>query len=247
MEIQQYILVFLVTTFAGSYAIIFGGGSFLTLTTLFLLGVDPKIAVATNQCGTLGQMLTGSTFFITKKKTNPEVIKWAAPAFLVGAIIGAFVLIQIDAQMIKKLVSVAIVIFATLTLFKNPEEIPVDKVGKKKLVVGLLFTAAIGVYSMVITASTGTMLMFVLMYLFGLKFKRAVENRQLVMIAGVFIACAILFFKGLVDIYLVIPMFLGRALGGFLGANIVLKTHGSFLRVVFSVVIILLAIKVLLF
>ena len=247
MNLQQYILVFLVTTFAGSYAIIFGGGSFLTLTTLFLLGVDPKVAVATNQCGTLGQMLTGSAIFIKNKKTNPEVIKWAAPAFIVGAIIGALVLIQIDADLIKKLVSLSILLFATLTLFKNPEEIPVDKVGKKKLVAGLFLTAAIGVYSMVITASSGTMLMFVLTYLFGLKFKRAIENRQLIMVTGVALASLLLLFKGLVDIYLVIPMFLGRALGAYLGANIVLKTHGNFLRVVFSVVIILLALKTLLF
>jgi len=247
MSLQQYILIFLVTTFAGSYAIIFGGGSFLTLTTLFLLGVDPKVAVATNQTGTLGQMLTGSFIFIKHKKTNPEVIKWAAPAFIVGAIIGALVLIQIDAELIKKLVSWSILILATLTLFKNPEEISVDKVGNQKLILGLLFTVAIGVYSMVITASSGTMLMFVLTYLFGLKFKRAIENRQCIMILGVVLACSLLAIKGLVDVYLVIPMFFGRALGAYLGANIVLKTHGHFLRVIFSIVIISLALKTLFF
>jgi uncharacterized membrane protein YfcA len=100
---------------------------------------------------------------------------------------------------------------------------------------------------MVITASSGTMLMFVLTYLFGLKFKRAIENRQLIMVFGVALACILLATRGLIDIYLVIPMFFGRALGGYLGASIVLKTHGHFLRVIFSIVIILLALKTLFF
>jgi len=67
------------------------------------------------------------------------------------------------------------------------------------------------------------------------------------MVSGVVLACVLLAIKGLVDIYLVIPMFLGRSLGGYLGANIVLKTHGHFLRIVFSTVIIGLAVKTLFF
>lgn len=247
MALQEYILVFLVTTFAGMYGLIFGGGSFLTLPTLFLLGIDPKVAVATNQLGSIGQMLTGSWIFIKNKKVNPEVIKWAAPAFLAGAIVGANILIQIDAQLIKKLVSGAIIIFATLILFKNPEQVPLDKVGGQKKVFGLLLVFLIGIYSMVITASTGTMMIFVLMYLFGLKFKRAIENRQPTIIIGVMSAVIFLWIKGYINPILAIPLFLGRAFGAYLGAKIVLTTRSHFLRIIFSVVTILLAVKVLLF
>jgi hypothetical protein len=247
MNILQYILIFVVTTFAGSYAIIFGGGSFLTLTALFLMGVDPKVAVATNQFGTVGQMITGSFIFSKHKTTNPKVIKWAAPAFIIGAIIGAFVLIQIDASLIKKLVSLSIIFFATLTIFKNPEDKSVEGVGKKKFAVGLILTLLTGIYSMVITTSSGTMMTFVLMYLFGLSFKTAVQNRQHIMVLGVALASILLLIKGYVDIYLMIPMFFGRALGGYLGAKFVLRTQGNLLRIIFSVIIILLALQTLLF
>jgi len=70
MSLEQYILVFLVTAFAGMYGLIFGGGGFLVLPTLFLLGIDPKVAVATNQLGSIGEMIVGSWIFIKNKKIN---------------------------------------------------------------------------------------------------------------------------------------------------------------------------------
>lgn len=242
---QEHILVFLVASFAGMYGLIFGGGSFLTLPTLFLLGIDPKVAIATNQLGALGQMITGSWVFIKKGKIYRDVVSWAAPAFLLGTIIGVFVLIQIDGELIKKIVSGAIIVFAVLTLFKNPEKIPLGEVGKKKKLLGLLFTVLLGIYAMVITASTGTMLIFVLMYLFGLKFKRAVENRQPIVIGGVMVGVGMLWAKGFVDPLLAIPLFTGRAFGGYLGTYIVLHTRSHFLRIAFSIVIIALALKTL--
>lgn len=247
IEIEQSILIFLVAAFAGMYGLIFGGGSFLTLPTLFLLGIDPKIAVATNQLGAIGQMITGSWVFFTRDKINFKVIKWMAPAFLIGTLIGAQVLIQVDAELIKKMVSLAIIFFATLTLFKNPEHQLVEKVGKEKKILGALITIPIGIYAMVITASTGTMLIFVLMYLYGQKFKWAVENRQPIVISGVLVATIFLWIKGFVDLNLAIPLFLGRSFGAFLGANIVLNTSSHILRVIFSIVIILLALRTVLY
>lgn len=247
MEIQQYILVFLVTTFAGMYGLIFGGGSFLTLPTLFLMGVDPKIAIATNQLGAIGQMMTGSWVFIKSHKVYRDIVSWVAPAFLLGTIIGVFVLIQIDGELIKKTVSVMIIFFAGLTLFKNPEKLPLDQIKKEKKILGLFFAVMLGIYSMVITASTGTMLTFVLMYLFGLKFKRAIENRQPIGIIGVLPAVILLWFKGYIDPLLAIPLFTGRVFGAYLGTIIVLKARSHFLRIVFSIVIIGLALKTLFF
>ncbi len=246
MVLQEYILVFLVTSFAGMYGLIFGGGSFLTLPTLFLLGVDPKVAIATNQLGAIGQTMTGSWIFLKNKKVYRDIVTWVAPAFLVGTLIGVFVLIQIDGELIKKAVSAMIIFFAFLTLFKNPEKLPLDKVRNGKKVLGLFLAFLLGIYTMVITASTGTMLTFVLMYLFGLKFKRAIENRQPIVLIGVLPAVLLLWINGFIDPILAIPLFAGRAFGAFIGANLVLKTRSHYLRIVFSIVIILLALKSLL-
>lgn len=247
MGIQEYMLIFLVSTFAGTYALMFGGGSFLTLPTLFLLGVDPKIAVASNQLGAIGQMLTGSWIFYKNKKINFEVIKLVAPVFLIGTLIGANVLMRIDAELIRKLVAVAIIIFATMMVFRDPQKIPISKVATEKKFLGLFLTVLLGIYAMVITASTGTMFIFILTYLFGLSFKRSIENRQPIVIIGVLVAVILLWIKGFVDVLVAIPIFLGRGFGAYLAANIVLKAKGHVLRVIFSIVVILLALNVLIF
>lgn len=247
MDFQELFLVFFVSTFAGIYGLIFGGGSFLTLPTLFLLGIDPKVAVATNQLGAIGQMMTGGWVFYKNHKINWDVVKLVAPAFLIGTLSGAYILIQIDGELIRKMVSIVIIFFATLTLFKNPAQLELKKVKKEKKALGLLFTVLLGIYSMIITASTGTMLIFVLMYLFGLKFKRAISNRQPIAFFGVLVASILLWFKGFIDPILVIPLFLGRSFGSYLGANIVLHTRAHFLRILFSGVIIALALYTIIY
>ncbi|MCK5613330.1 sulfite exporter TauE/SafE family protein [Candidatus Pacearchaeota archaeon] len=247
MILQEYILVFLITTLAGIYGLIFGGGSHLTLPFLFLLGIDPKIAIATNQVGAIGQLSTGSYVFIKNKKIHWDLVKWVAPAYLIGALIGVFVLIQIDGLWIKKIVSAAIVAFAFLTLFKNPEKQTFKSIGKEKRIIGFLVAIAFGIYSIVITASIGTMLTFLLMYMFGLSFKSAVQNRQVMAVIGIVPAVILLWINGYVDPLLAIPLLAGRIVGGYIGATIVMKSKSHFLRIIFSIVIIALALKTFFF
>ena len=121
------------------------------------------------------------------------------------------------------------------------------QIGKKKKVSGVILTFILGIYSSTISASTGTMLTFVLTYLFGLSFRRAISNRPFITFIGFSIAVILLWFKGLVDIYIAIPIFLGRGLGGYLSANIVLKSRSYILQIIFSIVIIGLALKTLFF
>lgn len=247
MILQDYIFVFLITTLAGIYGIIFGGGSQITLPFLFLMGIDPKVAIATNQVGVVGQLSAGSSVFIKNKKIHWDLVKWIAPAYLIGAIIGVFVLIQIDGEWIKKIVSAAIVFFAFVILLKNPAEKPFINVKKEKKVIGFLMVIGFGIYSIVITASIGTMLTFLLIYLFGLSFKGAVQNRQVIALIGILPAVILLWAKGYVDPLLVIPLLSGRIVGGYIGATFIMKIRGHFLRIVFNIVIIALALKTLFF
>ncbi len=247
MILQEYILVFLITTLAGIYGLIFGGGSHLTLPFLFLLGIDPKVAIATNQFGALGQLFTGSYVFIKNKKIHWDLVKWVAPAYLIGAVIGVFILIQIDGEWIKKIVSAAIVVFALLTLFKNPEEKTFTSIKKEKRLIGFFLAVGLGIYFIVITASIGTMLTFLLMYVFGLSFKQAVQNRQVIAMIAILPAVTLLWMKGYVDPLLAIPLLAGRTIGGYIGTIIVMKYKSHFLRIIFSIVIIALALKTLFF
>ena len=67
---------------ASIFGLMFGGGSFITLPVLFLMGVDPKIALATSSLANVFLNLTGSVIFLRAKVVHPRVVKLLAPAFL---------------------------------------------------------------------------------------------------------------------------------------------------------------------
>lgn len=246
MSLEQYLIIFLFTAFAGSFGIAFGGGSFLVLPILFLMGVDPKIAVATNVLAVVAQLLTGAIIFGRQKKVHYKLANKAMPFYLLGGIIGAFTLINIDPTLLKGIVSGAIIFFAFFSLFRKKQSMDAPchpAKTKSKLAYPLL--TLVGIYQVVATAGAGTLLMFILMYMFNLNLKCSIYTRQFVTLPTMVVGAGILIQSGLVNWQLLIPLALGRIAGGVIGSEAVMHIKRKKLSVAFSVIVVLMAIKTL--
>ncbi len=246
MPFEQLSLIFLFTAFAGSFGIAFGGGSFLVLPILFLMGVDPKIAVATNVVAVVAQLLTGAIIFGRQKKVHFKLASKVMPFYLLGGIIGAFTLINIDPTLLKGLVAGAIIFFAIFSLFKNKQAMDAPchpSKTKSKLAYPLL--TLVGIYQVLATAGAGTILMFILMYLFNLNLKCSIYTRQFVTLPTMVVGAGILMQSGLVSWHLLVPLVLGRIMGGIIGSEVVMHIKRKKLSVAFSVIVVLMAIKTL--
>jgi len=248
MSLEQFILIFAVTTFAATYGIMFGSGSFVILPTLFLLGVDPKVAIASNLTAALAQLIAGFLQFYRYKKIHFDVIKKVIPFYAIGAIIGAMALLNIEGELIKKIIAVAIIFFVILSLF-NIERLTQynTRISLWKRIVGGVTSFLNGIYQIAITAGAGTISTFILIYFYGLSLKRAIGTKQLIHFTSVGLGALILASRGLVDWYVVAPMALGRIAGALIGAQIIVKTKSKILSYVFTIVVMLLALRILFF
>ena len=247
MSLEQQIIIFLFTAFAGSFGIAFGGGSFVVLPILFLMGVDPKIAVATNVAAIVAQLLTGTIIFGRHKKVHYRLATKTAPFYLLGGIIGAFALINIDPAFLKNLVALAIIFFAVFSLFRKKHVMDAPchpSVTKSPMAYPLL--VLVGTYQVLTTAGAGAILMFIFMYLFNLNLKCSIYTRQFVSLPTMIVGTGILVQSGLVDWALLAPLVLGRIAGGIIGSEIVMHVQKKKLSVAFSVVVVLMAVKTLL-
>jgi len=247
MPIEQHLLIFIFTTIGASYGIAFGGGSFMVLPVLFLLGVDPKIAIATNITAAIAQLVTGAFIFGRHKKVHYEVAPSIALFFLIGGIMGAFLLIEIDPNIIKSIVSIAIIFFAAFALFRRKSLLEgACKTATRKSLLAYPLIIIVGAYQIMITAGAGTLLTFILIYLFGLNLKCSIYTRQIISLPTLLVAAGIFIYSGLVDWTLFIPLVLGRVAGAFIGSEMVMHTESKKLSIVFSIIVILIAIKTLL-
>ena len=247
MSLEQQIIIFLFTTLGGSFGIAFGGGSFVVLPILFLMGIDPKIAVATNVAAVVAQLLTGAIIFGRHKKVHYRLATKATPFYLLGGIIGAFALIKIDPAFLKSLVALAIIFFAVFSFFRKKHVMDApchSSVTKSPMAYPLL--VLVGTYQVLTTAGAGTILMFIFMYLFNLNLKCSIYTRQFVTLPTMIVGAGILIQSGLVNWTLLIPLAFGRIVGGIIGSEIVIRVQKKKLSAVFSVVVVLMAIKTLL-
>ncbi|MBN2087546.1 sulfite exporter TauE/SafE family protein [Candidatus Peregrinibacteria bacterium] len=248
MIFDHFFLVLAVTTLASIFSIMFGGGSFILFPTLFLLGIDAKVVVATNLTAVLAQLITGTIVFNKKKKVNFSVAKSVIPFIVTGAIIGVFILKGLESELIKKLVASAIIIFATISLFNRDKLLRNNKnVSKKSKMLGGFVSFFNGIYQTTISAGSGTTSTLILVYFYGLKLKDAIGTRQIISFASVSIATSIVVYSGLVDWIIFFPMLIGRGIGALIGSHIIIKTKSTILSYLFSIVVILLALKILFF
>ncbi len=247
MPIEQHLLIFVFSTIGASYGIAFGGGSFMVLPVLFLMGIDPKVAVATNVASAIAQLITGAFVFGRHKKVHYEIVPATLVFFLIGGISGAFLLMEINTEVIKRVVSVAIIFFAAFGLYNRKNMLEgACKPATRKSFIAYPLLILIGAYQIVITAGAGTLMNYTLIYLFGMRLKCSIYTRQIITLPNMAVATGILIFGGLVDPILFIPLVIGRIAGAFIGSEMVMHTESKKLSIVFSVVVILIAIKTLL-
>lgn len=247
MPIEQHLIIFAAAVLGGSYGIAFGGGSFLILPVLFLLGVDPKIAVATNVAAAIVQLATGAFKFHRNKKVHYEIVPETTIFYLLGGILGAFILIEIDPEFIKKIVSGAIIVFAIFSLLKRKRMLDGScHRAKRKSILAYPLLLVLGGYQILVTAGSGTLLTFILIYLFGLNLKCSIYTRQIITLPNMVIATGILIYSGLIDWTLLIPLTAGRAVGALIGSELVMRTKADKLSIIFAAVVITIALKTLL-
>lgn len=247
MSFEIFLIIFAVFTFTSTYGILFGGGGLLALPVLFLLRFDPKVVIATSLTTTIIQLIIGTIRFHKHRKINWFVARQISPAFAIGGMIGIVLFVNIDGLLIKKIVSLVIIIFAILSLIKHKTRSHRSKPSLLKKIIANISIFFLGIYQTTIIAGAGTVSIFILMHSYGLNLKKAIGTKQLIQIPPIAIASIAFISQGLVDWVLVLPIISGRIIGSIIGAEIMVKSKGEVLSSIFNIVVILLAIRVLLF
>ncbi|CCJ07411.1 sulfite exporter TauE/SafE family protein [Methylocystis sp. SC2] len=124
---MTFILLFAVATWAGAQNALAGGGSFLTLPTLMLTGMDALAANVTS-CAALfpAQVATGWTVRKLARGANGLSLRTLFVISIVGGAVGAAVLLGtprgLFARLVPWLVLFATIIFAWGSFFRKPVE-----------------------------------------------------------------------------------------------------------------------------
>ncbi len=207
---------------AGAINALAGGGSFLTLTALVVMGgMSVEMANGTNRVGIVAQSLAAALAFRHAGQSEWRLVGRLTPAVVLGAVVGAQVSLDLPRTVMERVVGAAMVGMMALLVWK-PERFLRGAARAPRLHLGVvdLVFFLVGLYGGFLQAGVGV---FLLMGLVGFAGRDLVAaNVAKVVLALVFSVPALVVFaaQGAVDWGPGVVLAIGSALGGAVGARI---------------------------
>ncbi len=242
-ELTALLLLFFATSIVG---VVTGSNSLVTVPVMFQFGIDPKVAVATNMFG-LTFMSIGATLpFLRSGTIDRGRVTPLVALTLFGSALGAWLVVLISPVGLKLVVSIAMIAVTVFTLVHRKAGIERSEIsGSARLVVYVL-TFALAVYGGLYSGGYVTMLTAVYVAFFGMTFSESVAATKLVNVFSSAIATVIFMWQGLVDYRLGLMLAVTMFIGAYIGAHTVTKLSDVWLKRVFVIVVLALAVKTIL-
>ncbi len=173
MSVTQMILIALAGIGAGAINSLVGSGTLITFPTLVTLGVPPVTATMSNAVGLVAGGVSGTWAYRRELSGQADRLRWQIPASLIGAGIGAWLLLHLPEKVFTEVVPVLLVLALVLVVVgpriqawarRRAEQAGhgADHVSPRQMAALVAGTFAVGVYGGYFTAAQGILLIGVM-------------------------------------------------------------------------------------
>ena len=233
---------------AGFIDAVAGGGGTITLPTLFLMGLSPAQAVATNKLLAIFGSGSATAQFWRAGQVERGLVLRLVPLALVGSALGAWLVHFIDPAAFRALVAAVVLGVGVLVLANKRFGLEDRYPGLTPRVLALTLpgTFLIGAYDGLLGPGTGTFLMF-LFALVGFNLVRASGNARTINFATNLGAFVFFLLGGQMVFWIGLPMGLANALGATLGARMAMLRGSRFVKLIYLLIVLLVAARLLFF
>jgi uncharacterized membrane protein YfcA len=247
LNILHLVITFVVGVIACSYATLSGGRGLLTIPTLILLGLPPHTAIGTDRLGGIGMNIAGWYEFHQKGMVNYKIGLTIVVPALMGSILGANLVLQINETVLRRVVA-SITILAMALIILRPK-IGIERVksttNTRDYVFGAILSFFTFVYHGFYGVGAGSLLAYVLVLLFGQTFLESAATRKIANLMATVMGSTVFVLEGVVSYPLGIALFSGCFVGSYIGAHYSDKIGNVWIRRLFLVIVLIMAIKLL--
>lgn len=164
------ILIALAGVGAGAINSVVGSGTLITFPTLVALGYPPVTATMSNAVGLVAGGISGTWGYRRELRGQWDRLRWQIPASLVGAVIGAWLLLHLPEKVFLSVVPVLLIGALLLVVFgpriqawaKGRSADEAEPVSTSRMVAVVIGTFVVGIYGGYFTAAQGILLIGVM-------------------------------------------------------------------------------------
>ncbi|WP_333606517.1 TSUP family transporter [Arsukibacterium sp.] len=246
MSMELILILCSVAFVAGYIDAIAGGGGLLTVPALLTAGLPPHVVLGTNKLAATFGSLTASITFYRKKLFNPWYWRRSLAYTAIGALLGTLVVDQLSTALLEKILPILILLAAIYTLFNRiqpDDRLALPATTKKLYWQQRLQGLTLGFYDGVAGPGTGAfwMVSTMALYRINLLLTSGVARTMNFISNGFSLAAFIIL--GHVHFTLGIAMGLCLMFGAWLGAHSAIRFGSKFIRPVFILVVIGIALR----
>ena len=271
MSVEVFILIiFLGAVVAGLLGSLTGlGGGVVVIPLLTLgLGVDMRYAVGAALVASIANSSGAAAAYIREGITNIRIGMFLEIATTIGAVVGALIAIYLPTSVVAVIFGVVLIFSAGMSLRKHDEK---EKEGQKdslwaeklklngsypvngqvehykviNIAGGFSLMGVAGVVSGLLGIGSGALKVLAMDVVMKVPFKVSTTTSNF-MIGVTAAASAVVYFqRGYIDPVIALPIIVGVLIGAFTGSKILVKARVRPLRILFSVVISILAVEMI--
>jgi hypothetical protein len=224
--------------------VVTGGNSLVLVPAMLALGLNPRVAVATNMMVVTFLALSGWIRFARHEPIRWDLTRPLVIITLVTSWVGARLVGLLSDGAVHGLV-VGSVLAMLVIILVQPRfgEHAARDISRRQLVVGLVVSALLGIYGGLFSGGYTTLMTFVSVGLLGASLREAVGLTKVVNFASSAIASIEFARQGIIDYRVGIPASLVTIAGAWIGASYASRMSPRVLRLIFTTVLVLLTFR----
>ncbi len=241
MSVTGIIVVIIAGIFVGFINTLSGGGSVISLSLLLLLGLPANIANGTNRISIFFQTLSSVGSFTRQKMFTDLRPVWLAIPATFGAIIGAYVAVDVNTRVIEIAMATAMVIMVFFLFYKPDKwlkENPALLAGPVKWWQAAIFMV-VGFYGGFIQVGVGYFLLMALVVGVGYDLVKANAVKNLIVFFYAIFALLIFIIDGKVNYLYGAILSIGSMIGAVIASYLAVKKGAGFIRAVILISVLL--------
>ncbi|WP_119344367.1 sulfite exporter TauE/SafE family protein [Facilibium subflavum] len=239
--------VFVMVFFAGFVDCIAGGGGMITIPTYLSVGVPANLVLGTNKMVSSIGTLSAVIRLLKSVKTHWNIIFLGIISALIGGVLGARLSHYLDHMTMTVMLLVIIPIILSIGVLKR-YKVESHYAANTFFYLRLcLICFIIAGYDGFFGPGTGTFLFLSFMYILSMSAQESVTNAKIINFIANLSALLYFLWAGRIDWLVVMIALPASVMGYLLGAQFVLKANVRWLKVIVSMVLVGLMIRLLFF
>lgn len=234
--------------FAATFAFVTTGGvGMITIPALIFLGLSPQTAIATDLFALFGGRLGGLLGLLREGKVDLALGARLGAIAALGALAGAFTLLSLPQDLMKRLLGVFLLVLLALLLLRPRLGVAASEPpSPRRAALGAVLFLPVGFWGTLIGAGFLNLGSAVLLFVFRKSFLQTAGILTLVGLAVAVAALAVFGSHGAIAWPFGLAMLAGKASGGYLGARYAARAGDAKVRLLFAAVVVLSAAHLLL-